>query len=104
MGVNNGNDRPRRKVNEWYAMGDAARINKDGTVSVLGRLEDIEIIDGLQIYPAEIESEILASGGISEAAVFVAPVDDVPSLIGILTLIDEDMCLSSASIREFIAS
>ena len=36
---------PRRMINECYAMGDAARIDEDGIVTVLGRFEDIETLE-----------------------------------------------------------
>ena len=79
---------PRRMINECYAMGDAARIDEDGIVTVLGRFEDIETLEGESIYPAEIESEFVALDEVSEAAVFVAEVNGRQSLLALLVLND----------------
>lgn len=79
---------PQRIINEWYAMGDAARIDEDGIVTVLGRFEDIETLEGESVYPAEVESEFVALDEVSEAAVFVAEVNGRPSLLALLVLND----------------
>ena len=85
-GVLRGSETPRRMINEWYAMGDAARIDEDGIVTVLGRFEDIETLEGESVYPAEVESEFVALDEVSEAAVFVAEVNGRPSLLALLVL------------------
>lgn len=95
---------PRRMINEWYAMGDAARIDEDGIVTVLGRFEDIETLEGESIYPAEIESEFVALDEVSEAAVFVAEVNGRPSLLALLVLNDSrtEEAVNLTTIHEII--
>lgn len=103
VGVKRGNEDPRRVIHEWFSMGDAARINADGTVSVLGRMEDIETIGGVPVYPAEVESEILAIDGVTEAAVFVASVDEAPSLVALIVTSDPPTSADPGTLWEAIA-
>lgn len=54
-GVRRGSAPPIRLTpEEWYSTGDAALID-DGYVSLLGRLDDIEIVAGANVHPAEVE-------------------------------------------------
>ncbi|MFG2924718.1 class I adenylate-forming enzyme family protein [Streptomyces sp. NPDC048305] len=58
-GVRRGSAPPIRLTpEEWYATGDAALIDDDGYVSLLGRLDDIEIVAGANVHPAEVEDRL----------------------------------------------
>ncbi|MGW4491564.1 class I adenylate-forming enzyme family protein [Streptomyces sp. NPDC004376] len=54
-GVRRGSAAPvRLGPEEWYTTGDAALID-DGYVTLLGRLDDIEIVAGANVHPTEVE-------------------------------------------------
>jgi fatty-acyl-CoA synthase len=53
----------------WLHSGDAARIDEDEHVYVLGRLNDKIILDGKIVYPSEIEELIAEQSEVSECAV-----------------------------------
>jgi len=53
---------------EWFTTGDAARVD-DGLVRLLGRVDDIEIVAGANVHPAEVEDLITGIAGVREAAV-----------------------------------
>lgn len=59
----------------WYYTGDLASIDEDGYVRIVGRLKDVIIRGGQNIYPAEIETYLAAHERIREAAVVGAPSD-----------------------------
>jgi len=54
-----------------YDAGDGARVDEDGYVTVLGRLDDVLSVDGHRLGTMEIESSIVDVEGVAEAAVVV---------------------------------
>ncbi|AEH37144.1 acetate--CoA ligase [Halopiger xanaduensis] len=55
---------------EWvYFSGDAAAIDEDGYVTVLGRIDDVINVSGRRLSTMEIESAITDVDGVAEAAV-----------------------------------
>ncbi|MFJ4241276.1 long-chain fatty acid--CoA ligase [Streptomyces iakyrus] len=59
----------------WFRSGDAARIDEDGYVHIVDRIKDMIISGGENIYPAEIEDQLLAHPDIVECAVIGVPDD-----------------------------
>lgn len=59
--------------NGWLYTGDLARIDEDGCYSILGRSKEMFISGGENVYPAEIESALLAHPDVLEAAVVGVP-------------------------------
>lgn len=59
----------------WMHSGDLATIDEQGRVCIVGRIKDMIIRGGENIYPAEIEAFLLSHPDIAEAAVFGIPDD-----------------------------
>ena len=59
----------------WLHTGDIAMVDTDGCYSILGRSKDMFISGGENVYPAEVESVLLAHPGVVEAAVVGVPHD-----------------------------
>jgi long-chain acyl-CoA synthetase len=59
----------------WLLTGDLARIDDDGYVYIVGRLKDVIIASGLNVYPAEVEQVISRIPGVAEVAVVGVPDD-----------------------------
>jgi len=53
----------------WFHTGDLARRDQDGFFYIAGRLKDMIISGGVNVYPAEIEAELLKHEAITDAAV-----------------------------------
>ncbi|MFH8224820.1 class I adenylate-forming enzyme family protein [Streptomyces sp. NPDC018057] len=81
-GVTRGSLPPHRLgPDEWFTTGDAARVDNGGLVWLLGRVDDIEIVAGVNIHPTEVEDLITGIAGVREAAVCaVRRAGDVTSL------------------------
>jgi fatty-acyl-CoA synthase len=57
----------------WLHTGDLATMNRDGYVNVVGRLRDMVIRGGENLYPAEIEDYLMRHPKITEAQVVGVP-------------------------------
>jgi len=57
----------------WYYTGDLASIDERGYVRIVGRLKDVIIRGGQNIYPAEIEALLASHPKIQQAAVYGVP-------------------------------
>jgi long-chain acyl-CoA synthetase len=61
----------------FFTVGDVGYLNEDGFLFLCDRKSDMIIAGGVNIYPAEIEGEILAHPGVGDVAVFGVPDDDM---------------------------
>lgn len=68
-GVTRGSDPPSRAGDSWYPTGDAATVDEDGYVRLHGRLDDVEIVGGQNVHPAETEDLLMRHPDVREAAV-----------------------------------
>lgn len=60
----------------WYASGDLGRQDADGALQVVGRLKEMIIRSGFNVYPGEVEAVLLAWPGVQKAAVIGRKVAD----------------------------
>lgn len=58
----------------WFATGDIAVADQDGDLFLVGRSTDLVLVNGFNVYPAEVEAVLRAHPGVAEAA--VVGVDD----------------------------
>jgi long-chain acyl-CoA synthetase len=71
-----GDDEKRRKAEKapgLIALGDIGYVDGERYVYLSGRASDMIISGGVNIYPAEIESELLKMPGVADCAVFGIP-------------------------------
>jgi acetyl-CoA synthetase len=54
---------------DTYVVGDAARVDEDGYISIVGRIDDVINVSGHRMSTAEIESAIVSHPDVAEAAV-----------------------------------
>jgi acetyl-CoA synthetase len=55
--------------NEIYLAGDGARLDEDGHIWLLGRVDDVMNVSGHRLSTAEIESALVSHEAVAEAAV-----------------------------------
>ena len=53
----------------WLHTGDAGRLDAAGYLTITGRLKDMYICGGFNVYPAEVEQVLARLDGVAEAAV-----------------------------------
>ena len=73
----------------WLHTGDVAVCDEDGCYSILGRSKEMYISGGENVYPAEIESVLLAHPRVIEAAIVGVP-DKTWGEVGRAFLVVED--------------
>ena len=57
----------------WFTSGDAGYLDDDGYLYIADRVKDMIISGGENIYPAEIESALMAHPAVADAAIIGIP-------------------------------
>jgi 2-furoate---CoA ligase len=93
----------------WYHTGDVGRIDDDGDLWVVGRVDDMVVSGGENIHPVEVEDVLARAPGVREVAVIGAPDERwgqrvVACVVADQGVTPEDLdsfCLSSGSLARF---
>ncbi len=64
------------KPGGWYASGDLGELHADGALFVVGRLKEMIIRSGFNVYPAEVELALNQLPGVQRSAVVGRPAAD----------------------------
>jgi long-chain acyl-CoA synthetase len=59
--------------NGWLRTGDIAMMSPDGFFTLIDRKRDVIILDGLNVYPSEVEEVLNSHPGVKESAVVGVP-------------------------------
>jgi acyl-coenzyme A synthetase/AMP-(fatty) acid ligase len=54
----------------WFLPQDIGRLDADGTLSLLGRADDMMVYDGMNVYPAEIEHAMFSHPDVADCKAF----------------------------------
>ncbi|ODU62618.1 MAG: feruloyl-CoA synthetase [Acetobacteraceae bacterium SCN 69-10] len=73
----------------WYRTGDLARREMSGMYRIVDRLKDMYVSGGENVYPAEVEAVVAASGAVADAAV-LGIADARWGEIGVAFVVPED--------------
>lgn len=57
----------------WYKAGDSARIDEDGYIWIIGRIDDVLKVSGYRLGTAEVESALVSHPDVAEAAAIGLP-------------------------------
>jgi long-chain acyl-CoA synthetase len=57
----------------WLMTGDLAKIDDDGYIYIVDRKKDLIIVDGMNVYPREVEEATLRLAGVEECAMVGIP-------------------------------
>lgn len=57
----------------WYQTGDSARIDEDGYIWIIGRIDDVIKVSGYRLGTAEVESALVSHTSVAEAAAIGLP-------------------------------
>jgi malonyl-CoA/methylmalonyl-CoA synthetase len=82
----------------WFKTCDLARIDRSGYVFIVGRVKDLVISGGYNVYPKEVESELDAVPGVAESAVFGVAHADLGEAVTAAVVLAPEAVLSEAEI------
>ena len=74
------------KPGGWLATGDLARIGPDGAVHIEGRLKELIIRGGFNVFPVEVEAVLAAHPAVTQAAVVGRPVPGDEEVVAFVEL------------------
>jgi long-chain acyl-CoA synthetase len=83
------------------APGDVGYFDEDGFLYLCDRAKDMIISGGVNIYPAEIESELLRMPGVSDCAVFGIPDEEYGEAVCAVIQPEPGALLDEAGVRAF---
>ncbi len=88
----------------FFVTGDLGRVDESGYVWIEGRLKDLIISGGLNVYPAEIESAIDAIAGVRESAVIGVPHPDFGEGVTAVVACEDDAPLDEGVVASALAA
>jgi acyl-CoA synthetase (AMP-forming)/AMP-acid ligase II len=86
----------------WYHTGDLARADAAGYLTITGRIKELIIRGGENIYPAEVEHAVVEHPKVVEAAVVGKP-DEALGEIVVAFVVPRDHGLELGDLRDFLA-
>ncbi|HEY5632985.1 MAG TPA: AMP-binding protein [Burkholderiaceae bacterium] len=84
----------------WYRTGDAGYFDEQGYLHVSGRLRDVVITGGENVYPAEVENILAESAELREAAVVGQPDERWGEIVVAVVVRSEGSTIDEAGVRE----
>jgi fatty-acyl-CoA synthase len=84
----------------WLRTGDLARRDEEGFFYIAGRRKEMFISGGVNVYPAEIEAELVSHPGVSDAAVVAMP-DETWGEVGVAFVVG---AAGESELAEYLAA
>ena len=85
----------------WMHTGDLAVMDDDGYCDIVGRVKDMIIRGGENVYPREIEEYLLRHPGVQDASVFGVPDKKFGEQVAVWIVPKVGMEITEDSVREF---
>jgi long-chain acyl-CoA synthetase len=86
----------------WFLTGDLGRLDEDGYVYVVGRLKDMIIRGGLNVYPREVEEVLHRHPAVAEAAVVGFPDERLGEEVGAAVVLAPGESAAPEELREWL--
>jgi fatty-acyl-CoA synthase len=85
----------------WLHSGDIATCDEDGYYTIVGRIKDMIIRGGENIYPREIEEFLHTMSGIRDVQVVGIPDDKYGEIVGAFIVLEDNFTLEEEDVRDY---
>ena len=85
----------------WLHSGDLATLDEDGYYSIVGRIKDMIIRGGENIYPREIEEFLYTMPGVLDVQVVGIPDEKYGEIVGAFIILEEGAELTEEDVRDY---
>ncbi|MBW1783475.1 MAG: AMP-binding protein [Deltaproteobacteria bacterium] len=85
----------------WFHTGDLGEMDEAGHFKITGRLKDVIVRDGIEIYPVEVEEAIYRHPDVSEAQVFGFPHPEKGQEVAVWVKLKKGSRLSEISLAAY---
>jgi len=85
----------------WYYTGDLARIDEEGYLHIVGRIKDMIIRGGQNVYPAEIENYLASHSRIRETAVVGVPSAVEGESVWVFVILEEGVEMTAREVLDY---
>jgi fatty-acyl-CoA synthase len=86
----------------WMHTGDIGAVDEDGYFSVLGRVDNMILSGGENIYPGEIEEHLYSHPAVEEVVVLGVPSDEWGQAVKAVVVTKGDADLDLEAVREYL--
>jgi fatty-acyl-CoA synthase len=87
--------------NGWLHSGDLGTCDEEGYYRITGRIKDMIIRGGENIYPREIEEFLFTMPGVKDAQVVGIPDEKYGEIVGAFIIKDDDSDITEEDVRDF---
>jgi long-chain acyl-CoA synthetase len=101
--INRQSDRDVLEHDGFLTVGDIGYVDTDGYLFVSDRRSDLVLSGGVNIYPAEIEAELVRMPGVADCAVFGIPDAEFGEVVCAVIQPRETAALAAEQVRDFLA-
>lgn len=88
----------------WLHSGDLATMDEDGYYTIVGRIKDMIIRGGENIYPREIEEFLYTMPGIKDVQVIGIPDEKYGEIVGAFVIKEDDADICEEDVRDYALS
>jgi fatty-acyl-CoA synthase len=86
---------------EWLHSGDIATVDEEGYYKITGRIKDMIIRGGENIYPREIEEFLFTMPGIKDVQVVGIPDEKYGEIVGAFVITSDGTDITEADVRDY---
>ncbi len=87
----------------WFRTGDQGRMDKDGYLSLTGRLKEIINRGGEKISPREVDEIILDHDSVAQVVTFAMPHNKLGEEVAAAVVLEEGCATDEAELRNYAA-